>query len=110
MPEELSGQFNCASKAARLNSNAWLWHFENGADSDVAIRDRIPAGGQTRALDLPGDNRRIASVEVWYGKADWGKAQAQSETLRTALNPTSVWQLDRQVWLPLLSQPFRPSA
>lgn len=48
-------------------------HFENGADSDVAIRDRIPAGGQTRALDLPGDNRRIASVEVWYGKADWGR-------------------------------------
>ncbi len=48
-------------------------HFENGADSDVAIRDRIPAGGQTRAIDLPGDNRRIASVEVWYGKGDWGR-------------------------------------
>ena len=44
-------------------------HFENGADSEVEIRDRIRAGGQTRAIDLPGDNRRIDSVEVWYGQA-----------------------------------------
>ena len=46
-------------------------HFENGANSEVEVRDRIPAGGQTRAIDLPGDNRRIDSVEVWYGKGDW---------------------------------------
>ncbi len=48
-------------------------HFENGADTEVEIRDRIRAGGQTRAIDLPGDNRRIESVEVWYGKGDWGR-------------------------------------
>lgn len=46
-------------------------HFENGADTDVAIRDRIPAGGRTRTIDLPGDRRRIQSVEVWYGKENW---------------------------------------
>ena len=50
-----------------------LVHFESGADTDVEIRDRIRAGGQTRAIDLPGDNRRIESVEVWYGKGDWGR-------------------------------------
>lgn len=48
-------------------------HFENGADSEVEIRDRIRAGGQTRAIDLPGDNRRINSVEVWYGQGNWGR-------------------------------------
>ena len=48
-------------------------HFENGADSDVEIRDRIRAGGQTRAIDLPGDNRRIDSVEIWYGKGNWSR-------------------------------------
>jgi hypothetical protein len=48
-------------------------HFENGAASEVEIRDRIPAGGQTRAIDLPGNNRRIDSVEVWYGKGNWGR-------------------------------------
>lgn len=47
-------------------------HFENGANSEVEVRDRIRAGGQTRAIDLPGDNRRIDSVEVWYGKGNWG--------------------------------------
>jgi hypothetical protein len=48
-------------------------HFENGADSEVEIRDRIRSGGQTRALDLPGDNRRIDSVEIWYGRGNWGR-------------------------------------
>ena len=48
-------------------------HFENGADSEVAIRDRIPADGQTLAIDLPGDKRRIDNVEVWYGKGNWGR-------------------------------------
>ncbi len=48
-------------------------HFENGADSEVEIRDRIRAGGQTRAIDLPGDNRMIKSVEIWYGKENWGR-------------------------------------
>ena len=48
--------------------------FENGANSEVEVRDRIPAGGQTRAIDLPGDNRRIDSVEVWYGQSNrWGR-------------------------------------
>jgi hypothetical protein len=48
-------------------------HFENGADSEVEIRDRIPADSQTRAIDLPGDKRRIDNVEVWYGKGNWGR-------------------------------------
>lgn len=48
-------------------------HFENGADSEVEIRDRIRAGGQTRMIDLPGDNRRIESVEVWYSQGNWGR-------------------------------------
>ena len=48
-------------------------HFENGANSEVEVRDRIRAGGQTRAIDLPGDNRRIDSVEVWYGQGNWGR-------------------------------------
>lgn len=50
-------------------------HFENGADTEVEVRDRIRAGGQTRAIDLPGDNRRIDSVEVWYGQGDRGRGK-----------------------------------
>jgi hypothetical protein len=48
-------------------------HFENGADTEAEVRDRIRAGGQSRAIDLPGDRRRIRSVDVWYGKENWGR-------------------------------------
>lgn len=47
--------------------------FENGANSEVEVRDRIRAGGQTRVIDLPGDNRRIDQIEIWYGKENWGR-------------------------------------
>lgn len=46
-------------------------HFDNGADHDVEIRDRISSGGRTREIDLPGERRRIRSVEFWYTKSGW---------------------------------------
>jgi hypothetical protein len=46
-------------------------HFENGADHELSIRERIPDGGKTRVIDLPGDRRRIRSVEFWYSKEGW---------------------------------------
>lgn len=59
-------------------------HFENGADTEVEIRDRIRAGGQTRAIDLPGDNRRIESVEVWYSRGNWGNRRPNLRLYGTA--------------------------
>ena len=52
-------------------------HFENGADTDVQVRERIRRDGTTRSIDLPGDERRIRSVEVWYGKGSWGRSRPQ---------------------------------
>lgn len=52
-------------------------HFENGADAEVEVRDRIRNGSRTRAIDLPGDERRIRSVEVWYGRGNWGRSRPQ---------------------------------
>lgn len=46
-------------------------HFDNGADTELEIRDRIQAGGRTRSIDLPGDRRRIRNVEFWYSKERW---------------------------------------
>ena len=46
-------------------------HFDNGEDHQLDIRDRIPDGGKTRVIDLPGDRRRIRSVEFWYSKENW---------------------------------------
>jgi hypothetical protein len=47
-------------------------HYSNGADDEVPIRSRIPAGGSTRPIDLRGGDRAIESVEIWYGKARSG--------------------------------------
>lgn len=40
--------------------------FENGTTQDVSIRKVIPAGGESRAIDLTGNNRYIDKVDVWY--------------------------------------------
>jgi len=46
-------------------------HFGNGSAEELVIRERIPSGGATRAIDLPGERRVIQSVELWYGKERW---------------------------------------
>ena len=51
--------------------NRVIVRYGNGSQDEVAVRNLIPSGGKTRAIDLPGDRRIIQSVELWYGKADW---------------------------------------
>jgi hypothetical protein len=46
-------------------------NYGNGQNEEVEVRDRIPAGGQTRAIDLRGNERVINSVDFFYGKANW---------------------------------------
>ena len=46
-------------------------HFDNGADHELEIRDRIANRGKTRVIDLPGERRRIRSVEFWYSRGRW---------------------------------------
>jgi hypothetical protein len=41
-------------------------HFANGTQTEMAIRDFIPAGGETRVLDLPGRDRIIRKVDFFY--------------------------------------------
>jgi hypothetical protein len=52
-------------------------HFENGGDAEVEVRDRIRDGSTTRGVDLPGNERRIRSVEFWYSKEDWNRNKPQ---------------------------------
>jgi hypothetical protein len=42
-------------------------YYSNGTSEEIEVRDRIPAGGQTRAIDLRGGDRAIRSVEFFYG-------------------------------------------
>ncbi len=43
-----------------------LVHSANGGDQEVELRATIPAGGQSRAIDLRGRDCIIRSVEFWY--------------------------------------------
>jgi hypothetical protein len=50
-------------------------HFGNGSSDPIAIRAKIPAGGKTRVIDLPGNRRVIESVEFWYERGNWASAR-----------------------------------
>jgi hypothetical protein len=52
-------------------------HFESGADTEVEVRSRVRNGSTTRGYDLPGDERRIRSVEFWYSRGNWGRSRPQ---------------------------------
>ncbi|MGH7562704.1 MAG: hypothetical protein ACRENB_16980 [Gemmatimonadales bacterium] len=41
-------------------------HFASGGNQQVELRNTIPAGGESRAIDLRGGDRVIRSVEFWY--------------------------------------------
>lgn len=41
-------------------------HFRNGGNREVEMRHPIPAGGETRAIDLRAGDRVIRSVDFWY--------------------------------------------
>ena len=50
-------------------------HYGNGADEEIAIRNRINPGGRTRVIDLRGRDRVIENVEVWYARAKYDSAK-----------------------------------
>ncbi len=46
-------------------------NYGNGSSEEVEFRDYIQAGGQTRPIDLRGDERVINSVDFLYSKSRW---------------------------------------
>jgi hypothetical protein len=41
-------------------------HFENGDKFDVSLKQRIPKGGESRVIDLPGGSRNVRKIAFWY--------------------------------------------
>ena len=50
-------------------------HYGNGQSEPLEIREKIPAGGKTRVIDLPGERRVIQGVEFYYAKANKASAR-----------------------------------
>ena len=41
-------------------------YFDNGQVQDVAIRNTIRQGGESRVIDLDGGLRHLSKIEFWY--------------------------------------------
>jgi|SRR5688572_11268774 len=41
-------------------------HFGNGGQQEIPVRSFIKAGGETRVFDLPGNDRVIRKVDLFY--------------------------------------------
>lgn len=50
--------------------------FANGGRQDVSVRQRINPGECTRAIDLNGDDRNIASVSMLYEETSFRRRHA----------------------------------
>lgn len=53
-------------EGAAIDFDRVVVHYGNGSAVPIEIRFHIPAGGVTRAIELPGERRFIDSVEIWY--------------------------------------------
>ncbi|MFQ5571420.1 MAG: hypothetical protein ACE5G0_17215 [Rhodothermales bacterium] len=53
-------------KRAKVTFRDVKVHYANGGVQDVQLRRQIPAGGETRVIDLQGDERIITKVVFWY--------------------------------------------
>jgi hypothetical protein len=65
-----------AVRHAGVDFHRVVVHYGNGADEELEIRDTIPAGGSTRAIDLRGGDRVIQSVSFWYDAKTRGGRKA----------------------------------
>jgi hypothetical protein len=54
-----------------VNFDRVIVRYGNGTMEEIQVRNRIPDGGRTRIIDLPGDRRIIRSVDLWYSKDRW---------------------------------------
>jgi hypothetical protein len=48
-------------------------HFGNGEVQDVALREVIRAGGESRVIDVEGHDRVIQRIEFWYDAQSVGR-------------------------------------
>ena len=53
-------------KKAPVHFRKVIVHYRNGSREEIELRDNIPAGGETRVIDLRGNKRIITKVTFFY--------------------------------------------
>ena len=66
-------------KKAPVNLRHCVIHYANGKSQKVEFRKNIPAGGQTRLVNLEGGKRVIRKVVFWYDTQNFAGRKGQIE-------------------------------
>jgi len=63
------GEFSAVKLEVRRHAvdfHRFVINFANGDKQVIQVRKTIPAGGESRTVDLDGGRRTIQSIEFWY--------------------------------------------
>jgi hypothetical protein len=61
---------------APLNIHKVVVHFANGGEQDLLIKNNFKAGGESRVIDLTGDDRVIRRISLWYDTKNKARKKA----------------------------------
>ena len=62
-----------------INISKMAVYYGNGTMDELEVREVIRQGGESRVIDLKGNNRIIDKVVFWYDSKNNGKARAVVE-------------------------------
>jgi hypothetical protein len=68
-------------RGSAVRFNRVVLRFENGAQRELQLDVRVPAGGETRMIHLKGEERELRDVEFWYEPASVGRRGAVVQLL-----------------------------
>jgi len=66
-------------KRSGINLHKCVIHYENGGVQEIDLRENIPAGGETRVIDLDGKRRFIEKIVFWYDSKNFEDRKAVVE-------------------------------
>jgi hypothetical protein len=66
-------------KKGRINLHKMVVHFGDGTEQEVETRDEIPAGGESRVINLDGNRRVIRKVVFVYDSKNFANKRAEVE-------------------------------
>ncbi|MBK8877480.1 MAG: hypothetical protein IPN74_02690 [Haliscomenobacter sp.] len=62
-----------------INMHKVAIHYGNGDVQEIETRNDIPAGGESRLINLPGNRRVIRKVVFWYDTKNYAGQKATVE-------------------------------
>ncbi len=62
-----------------INMHKVAVHYGNGDVQEIETRNEIPAGGESRLINLPGNRRVIRKVVFWYDTKNYAGQKATVE-------------------------------